>query len=185
MKVRPGIPSLRTAKLVRELEPSFAKCCNRGDFRLVHYSLQRDHAHLVVEADDAAALGRGMKAIGARLARAVHRIFRRSGSVLADRYHVRVLKTPLEVRRAIAYVLLNARRHAAALGRKLRGGVDPASSGAYFDGWKPGPQQTTWAGAERPPPVAAARSWLLRVGWRRHGLVSTSEVPGGKACAAG
>ena len=138
LKVRPGIPSLRTAKLVREVERSFAKCCNRGDFRLVHYSLQRDHAHLVVEADDAAALGRGMKAIGARLARAVHRVFRRSGSVLADRYHVRVLKTPLEVRRAIAYVLLNARRHAAALGRKLRHGVDTASSGAWFDGWKQG-----------------------------------------------
>ncbi len=140
----------------------------------MHYSLQRDHAHLVVEADDAAALGRGMKAIGARLARAVHRVFRRSGSVLADRYHVRVLKTPLEVRRAIAYVLLNARRHAAALGRKLRHGVDTASSGAWFDGWKQG----SCAGAERPPPVAAARSWLLRVGWRRHGLVCTSEVPG-------
>ncbi len=185
LKVRPGIPSLRTAKLVRELERSFAKCCNRGDFRLVHYSLQRDHAHLVVEADDTAALARGMKAIGARLARAVHRVFRRSGAVLADRYHVRVLKTPIEVRRAIAYVLLNARRHAAALGRKLRDGIDPASSGAYFDGWKPGPTQGTWAGAERPPPVAAARCWLLRVGWRRHGLVSTSEVPGGKTCAAG
>ncbi len=184
LKLRPGIPSLRTAKLVRELERSFAKCCNRGDFRLVHYSLQHNHLHLVVEADHAAALGRGMKAIGARLARAVHRVFRRAGSVLADRYHVRVLKTPLEVRRAIAYVLLNARRHAAALGRKLEGGGDPASSGAWFGGWEPGSKQGWWAGAERPPPVAAARSWLLRVGWRRHGLIRMSEVPGVKTCAA-
>ncbi len=126
-----------------------------------------------------------MKAIGARLALAVHRVFRRSGSVLADRYHVRVLKTPLEVRRAIAYVLLNARRHAAALGRKLRGGVDPASSGAWFEGWQPGPKQDPRPGLERPPPVAAARSWLLRVGWRRHGLVQTSEIPGVKTCTAG
>ena len=102
---------------------------------------------------------------------------------LADRYHVRVLKTPKEVRRAIAYVLLNASRHAAALGRKRRGGADPASSGAWFDGWKPGPKPGPGAGAERPPPVAAARSWLLRVGWRRHGLVRASEVPGVKSAA--
>ncbi len=102
--------------------------CERDDFRLVHYSLQGNHAHLIVEANDADALGRGMKAVGARLARAVNQIFDRSGPVLADRYHARVLRTPREVRNAIAYVLLNARRHAERAGRTLaRGfGIDPA-----------------------------------------------------------
>jgi hypothetical protein len=28
------------------------------------------------------------------------------------------------------------------------------------------------------PEVARPRTWLLRVGWRRHGLVDPSEVPG-------
>jgi len=27
------------------------------------------------------------------------------------------------------------------------------------------------------PEVAPPRTWLLRVGWRRHGLISGSEVP--------
>jgi hypothetical protein len=82
-------------------------------FGWVHYSLQGNHAHLIVEAQDPIALGRGMMAIGARLARAVNRIAGRSGPVLADRYHSRMLPTPREVHGALRYVLLNARKHAA------------------------------------------------------------------------
>jgi hypothetical protein len=153
-------------KLVREMELSFARACERGDFRLVHYSLQGNHAHLVVEADGPNALARGMKAVGSRLARAVNRVFRRIGPVLADRYHLRLLRTPREVRNAIAYVLLNARRHAARAGRTLSRAVriDPASSGRWFDGWR--------ECSKAPPgrkPVAMPRSWLLSVGWRQHG----------------
>jgi hypothetical protein len=74
LKVRDGIPSLRTVKLVRELERSFAASCERKDFRLCHYSFQGNHAHLIVEANSEAALGRGIKAIGSRLAKAVNRI---------------------------------------------------------------------------------------------------------------
>src|SRR5258705_6008758 len=138
LKVRDGVPSLRTVRLVRELERSFAASCERNAFRLVHYSIQGNHAHLIVEADDEHALGRGMKAIAARLARAVNRIFRRSGPVLADRYHLHVLRTPREVRNALAYVLLNARKHAVRAGRAVSRvfAIDPASSGRWFDGWQ-------------------------------------------------
>ena len=138
LKVREGIPSLRTVRLVHELERSFAASSERNDFWLVHYSIQGNHAHLIVEAEGRDALARGMKSLGARIARAVNRIFRRIGPVLADRrYHLHVLRTPREVRNALAYVLLNARRHAAAAGRTLSRAfrIDPASSGRWFDGW--------------------------------------------------
>jgi putative transposase len=176
LKTRPEVPSLRSARLVRELERSFAKARERGDFRLVHYALQGGHAHLIVEAKDPEALGRGMKSLGARLARAVNRTFRRKGPVLADRYHLHVLRTPREVRSALAYVLLNARRHARKASRVLR--CDPASSGRWFDGWKRRPEVHRSQAGLRSPPVARARSWLLRVGWRRHGLIDPLEVPG-------
>jgi REP element-mobilizing transposase RayT len=175
LKVRSDVPSLRTVRLVREMERSFASACERNDFRLVHYSLQGNHAHLIVEANNERALERGMKAIGSRLARAVNRVFGRSGPVLSDRYHVRVLKTPREVRNALAYVLLNARRHAAKAGRTLSRSFrnDPASSGRWFDGWI--------HAVSHPPEnkaVAAPRTWLLRIGWRERGLLDPSEVPG-------
>ncbi len=91
LKVRDDVPSLRSVKLVREVERSWAKACDRGDFRLAHYSIQANHVHLLVEARDADALGRGMKALGSRLARAVNRVFGRRGRVLVDRYHHVVL----------------------------------------------------------------------------------------------
>jgi len=176
LKTRPEVPSLRSVRLVRELERSFAKLRKRRDFRLVHYSLQGNHAHLIVEAKDPEALGRGMKALGARLARAVNRVFRRRGPVRADRYHLRVLRTPAEVRGALAYVLLNARRHSRKASGVLR--CDPASSGRWFDGWRRRPEVHRSQAGLRSPPVARARSWLLRVGWRRHGLIDPLEVPG-------
>jgi hypothetical protein len=144
--------------------------------RLVHYSLQGNHAHLIVEADNDRALGRGMKAIGARLARAVNRIFGRTGPVLEDRYHVHVLRTVREVRNALAYVLLNARKHAARAGRSFSRvyEVDPASSGRWFDGWR---RPVREAGPPPPVrPVATPRSWLLAIGWKRSGLLDPAAI---------
>jgi hypothetical protein len=174
VKLLPGLPSLRSVYVVRALEPSFAAACDRGDFRLVHYSLQDTHAHLVVEASDAEALARGMMAVGARLARALNRTFGRRGRVLAERFHARVLRTPREVRNALAYVLLNVRRHARRLWTGLQ--VDPASSGRWFDGWRR--QPLVDASRVSVMPVTRARTWLLAIGWRKHGLIDPSEVPG-------
>jgi REP element-mobilizing transposase RayT len=180
LRVREGIPSLRGGALVREWKRSLAEASERGSFRVTHYSLQGDHAHLIVEAMGKEALAAGMKSIAARLARAVNRVCGRSGAVLDGRYHHRLLRTPREVRRALAYVLLNARRHLA----KRRGvdGVataylDGASSARWFDGWRR-PFAARPIATEAAPEVSRPRTWLLRIGWRRHGLVDPREVPG-------
>jgi REP element-mobilizing transposase RayT len=127
-------------RLVRELERSFAVACERGRFRLVQYSIQSDHVHAIVEATSARDLACGMKSIGSRLARAVNRVFRMRGRVLADRFHLHVLRTPREVRHALAYDLMNSRRHFAKHGwhvpRYAR--IDPASTGRWFE--IPGPR---------------------------------------------
>jgi hypothetical protein len=123
-----------------------------------------------------------MMAIGARLARAVNRVVGRSGRVLADRYHVRLLPTPREVRNALRYVLLNARRHAAAVRSAMTQAarLDPASSARWFDGWKRKGSEIGEAEEDRPRKrsVARPRTWLLTAGWRRHGLLDPADVPG-------
>jgi REP element-mobilizing transposase RayT len=180
LRVRPDVPSLRGGTFVVEFRRSLAEASERGDFRVAHYSLQGDHAHLIVEAHGKEALARGMMSIGARLARAVNRVAQRSGPVLDGRYHHRSLRFPREVRRALAYVLLNARRHLAksrGVSRSATVHLDGASSARWFDGWRPEVASRlpkTPTGRE----VARPRTWLLRVGWRRHGLVDPSEVAG-------
>jgi REP element-mobilizing transposase RayT len=157
---------------VRALEGTLRVACERGDFRLAHYSILRDHLHLIVEADDRRALGRGMQSIGARVARAVNRVLRRRGQVLLERFHLRILRTPSEVRNALSYVLNNLRKHLGVRASRV-GCIDPASSGAWFTGWREGVGRVP----RSPAPIAAARTWLLRVGWQRHGLLDPSEVP--------
>jgi REP element-mobilizing transposase RayT len=176
LKVREGLRSLRDGRIVRALQATLREACEQGHFRVVEFSIQGDHLHMLVEAADRKALGRGMKSITARVARAVNRVLGRSGPVLRDRYHLRVLKTPLEVQRALNYVLNNARKHLGARAPRV-GRIDSASSGPWFQGWREG----IVAIARSPAPVARAATWLLRVGWQRHGLLDPSEIPGLRA----
>lgn len=129
-----------------------------------------------------------MKSVSSRVARAVNRVFGRRARVLVGRYHLRLLTSPRQVRNALRYVLHNAQKHARQRGKALarRATVDPASSGRSFDGWKEGPRPGRGAleGLRRATGVAAARSWLLRHGWRRHGLISLCEIPGPKNAPA-
>jgi REP element-mobilizing transposase RayT len=140
LRVRRDLPSLTSRRFIREWRASLREACERREYRVCHYSIQRDHLHMLVESEGKDALARGMKSVAARLARAVNPVFGRKGAVLAGRYHVRVLRTPREVRNALAYVLLNSRKH-----WRQRYGVAPlvrldvASSGAWFDGWKRSP----------------------------------------------
>jgi REP element-mobilizing transposase RayT len=164
LRLRPGLPSLRMVPIVRALERSFASACARPGFRLAHYSLQSNHAHLIVEARDRAALACGMKAIGARIARVVNRVVGRTGKVLADRYHLHLLETPREVHRALRYVLLNARRHASAVGSALKSiRLDPASSARWFEGWKwiPRPCRRSRVTGASPPSRSAEAGSLV------------------------
>ena len=96
---------------------------------------------------------------------------------MSDRYHARALTSPREVRNCLRYVLLNQRHHVTE--RVLdRDWIDPCSSAAWFDGWRRAVVADTWWKAEllaMRPPVAAATTWLLTTGWRRHGLLLFDE----------
>ena len=179
IRLQRGLPTLRQPRFVRGFRISLSQARVRHGFRVVHYSIQRNHVHLLIEARDKQALARGMKSVGARIGKLVNRLFERSGTVLDSRYHVRPLRTPLEVRRASSYVLLNHRHHAAQRRGRSHGACtspDPASSGRSFDGWR-GTTAAAPAAADLCE-VAPARTWLLRVGWRRHRLIDLAEVPG-------
>jgi hypothetical protein len=123
-----------------------------------------------VEGSCRSALSRGLQGLAVRMARALNRLWRRWGSVFSDRYHDHILRSPSEVWNALRYVLCNARKHG---GWSSRTRPDPCSSSAWFEGWR----------EERPKPIessitARARTWLLRKGWRRRGLLSLEDTPG-------
>ena len=165
----PDLPDFRFplvhAEIVRCIEAS-----QREDFRIVHYSVQSDHIHLIVEAD-ASGLERGMRGFTIRTAKRLNRnVMKRTGKVWADRFHRHDLRTPTEVRNAIVYVLANGSKH----GVVPPGRIDPCSSGRYFTGWiNPIPP------IDGDIPVRPAQTWLLARSWLAigPGHIFFSEVP--------
>ena len=110
-RMKKGVWNLRTRRCFTVLARAFYAGANRFGFKLVHYSVQGNHLHLLVEAHDRTALSRGMNGMGVRVARGLNRVMQRHGRVLDDRYHAHILRTPTEVRRARTYLLQNARKH--------------------------------------------------------------------------
>ena len=179
-----SVPNLRTRRRYATIEAAMRAGREkrhagpeRTHFRVVAFSVQRDHIHLVAEAGDRLALARGLQGLGVRLARRTNRQLGRRGRFFRDRYHARVLRTPREVRNALVYVLNNRLKHLRQRGERLPRADwrDPYSSAAWFDGWSS--SSAGQAGAARASPVAPCRTWLLRIGWRRHGLLRPGEVP--------
>jgi hypothetical protein len=120
---------------------------------VVHFSLLGNHVHLITEADDTTALALGMRALSVRIAMGLNVLMNRRGPVFSDRYHAHVLRTPSEVRHALAYVLGNFASHARRRGER----VSPAFVDPYSSAAERGPDG-------QPPPVSAPESWLLRSG---------------------
>lgn len=162
LRARAQVALLRAPGAFRALHGAIV--ASTGALRVLHFSVQHDHVHLLVESDAPSRFGRAMQGLAIRIARAVNRALGRHGAVWADRYHARALKTPREVRHALVYVLQNWRKH----GHRERG-LDPCSSAKRFDGWN--------GVAAVETAVAKARTWLARWGWRRHGLLDPAERP--------
>ena len=186
LRVRRGLSTLRKHELFVEVRRALVAGRERFGFRLVHFSVQRDHLHLLAEAADRRALSRGLQGLSIRVARAVNRRLQRRGKVFADRYHARALKTPRTVRCALKYVLLNARKHERGTSAVPFGFVDWCSSAAWFDGFARPPELVFGARECREEfrvrhaldsPVVAPRTWLLTVGQRRVEPFDIDDVP--------
>src|SRR5450631_340131 len=59
---------------------------NSEHFRIAHYSVQDNHLHLIVEADNKTALSTGMRGLMVRLAKRVNKLLFRRGRFWADRW---------------------------------------------------------------------------------------------------
>lgn len=179
LRLRPDLPNLRRGKLFHRVRSVLRTVAQLADFRVCHFSVQGNHVHLLCEAESAPALAQGVHRFATRLAWCIADVVGHRRPIFAERYHARILASPRETRNALRYVLLNGRRHAR--GPLAADWFDPCSSAAWFDGWKEElPWREPWMRElqREESPVAQAKSWLLREGWRKRGLLSLREIPG-------
>ena len=195
LRVTRGLPSLRDPALFTVVRRALAQGKQRFGFSLVHFSVQRDHLHLITEANDRRALARGMQGLSIRVARSVNQQLGRKGRLFGDRYHARALKTPRTVRLVLRYVLLNIRKHAGAPKGSARarsvvpcGFLDACSSAPWFAEFGRPSELVFGARTARgdwkrvsgssEPPIVAPGCWLLRSGWKRAGPFDVDDTPG-------
>jgi REP element-mobilizing transposase RayT len=188
MRVVREVGSLRRRDMYKALREATITVAMRQQMRIVHVSLQRDHVHMIVEAEHKAALAKGMQGFMISAAKHINRALgnggpRRRGSVFNDRYHVEVITSPTQARHTLGYVLGNWRKH-----QEDRRGlastwlVDPFSTGVLFADWKElDGRPWMWSIREGYDPmiVFRPRTWLLAEGWKRGGgPISVRDVPG-------
>ena len=118
IRVRKGIPSLRSELLAKRV--TWALLAQRKNlaargathFQVVHFTIQKDHLHLIVEANDKRGLSRGVGGLEVRIARVINTVLGRKGCFWSERYHRRDLRTPTDTRNVLRYVLMNVQKHA-------------------------------------------------------------------------
>jgi putative transposase len=115
----------------------------------VHFSVQHNHIHLIVEADNRPSMSRGLRFLLSRIARGINEVMAANGSRFDDRYHEHILRTPTEALNALRYVIGNRAVHLARWGKTVRTIDDEFCSIAQA--------------ALTVPPTA----WLLTDGWTR------------------
>jgi len=161
VRLKDGLPWLRREREFAVIREAFKRCCERGSFRLVHYSVQGNHMHFIVEARERADVSSGMNGLLSCVARRLNKLWKRRGKVFESRYHDRVLKTPREVRNVLRYVFGNTLKHGGGI---PAGSPDRFSSAPYFRGWG------DWRmGRFFPDWIVEAKTWLLSIGWSRAG----------------
>ncbi len=156
LRVLEHVWNLRSERSFAIVHRAVAAIRGRNDFRVVHFSTQGNHLHLIVEADGARALATGMRALSIRIARGLNAMMGRDGPVYEDRYHAHVLATRAEVRNAVRYVLGNFASHARRRGEPVREGfVDRFSSAATS------PPRSGQASLWLEPITRSPATWLL------------------------
>jgi len=168
-------PSFREQRVRAAIVEELRLAKHRG-VRVVHYSIQANHIHLMIEGRDGADLSAQMRVLLSRIALMVNALTHRTGSLFRDRHHRRELTSPRATRNALVYILFNDRKHALESGPvsvRILEELDACSSAAWFQGWhptaRPPPDVVARAGGDGPPPVSVPRTWLAGVGWRRGG----------------
>jgi REP element-mobilizing transposase RayT len=188
LRVVGSASGLRCKDMYLALREATIVTARRVDFRIVHMSIQRDHIHLIVEAECRKALSNGVRGFSISAARQINKAIserggdRRTGRVISDRFHARPLTCPRAVRNALRYILSNWRHHGedkAPFAKTWK--VDPFSSGALFPDWKElegSPFFWPLPPTYQPLIVFRPRTWLLQSWSRFHPLISIREVPG-------
>jgi REP element-mobilizing transposase RayT len=128
LRITREVGRLRRRRAYQAFQWALIRVLARGDFRVVHVSIQATHVHLICEADDRIALSKGVRALSISAAHRLNAaigeergVGRRKGRVFTDRYHAKVIDSARQCRNELAYRCWRSRGGRAARVCRSRG----------------------------------------------------------------
>lgn len=122
IKVRENKADIKTKKILKALHHAI-KRARLKELKIIHYTLEHNHLHLLVEASDNLILHKGMQALGITLSKAINKIKKLKGGVYKHRYHFRKLNSRRELINVLYYIFKNGIKHKRTLSM-----IDPYNS---------------------------------------------------------
>jgi REP element-mobilizing transposase RayT len=110
LKIQKEKSGLKNKKILKILHSSIKKARILG-LKIIHYTLEYDHVHLLVEASDKKILGKGMQSFGISFSKGINKFRLQKGAVFKTRYHFRKLNTFTEIKNALNYIMGNGIKH--------------------------------------------------------------------------
>jgi REP element-mobilizing transposase RayT len=175
LKLRPGLPGLRRKGVFDCLVQALSEAKERG-LHVVHFAILSNHVHLILDPPKKP-VSRLLQSFSISFARRFNRLAGREGGVFLSRYDLVVLRSPTQVRNALAYVLTNESKHRGAARPAFA--LDPFSSAILFKDWRrllgesPKFVRSNWSETAMLNRVEAItanpKTWLLRTGWTKAG----------------
>src|SRR5215468_6589523 len=150
-----AVGNLRRGRIYRAIREATLTTARREDFRIVQLSIQHNHIHLLIEANDKRALAAGMQGFQISAAKHLNAAIskgkpgpRRRGTVFPDRYHAEIITSPTQARHALSYLMNNWRKHREdQVGPASTWKLDWFSSAITFPGWAEyGDEAFLWRG---------------------------------------
>lgn len=110
IKVRENKAEIKNKRILKALHHAIKRARFKR-LKIIHYTLEYNHIHLLVEACDNKILHKGMQALGISLSKAINRIKQLKGRVYKHRYHFRKLNSRSEVKNVLHYIFKNGMKH--------------------------------------------------------------------------
>lgn len=108
--MRENKADIQNKRILKALHHAIRKA-RAKTLKVVHYTLEYNHIHLLVEVESHVHLGKAMQAFGISLAKNINKAKAIKGSVYKHRYHLRKITTPAELKNVLHYIFSNGVKH--------------------------------------------------------------------------
>jgi REP element-mobilizing transposase RayT len=102
--------SLRNKQVFRELRQAMRRARLKG-VRILDFTLQHDHVHLLLETSDKYELGEAMRALSISFTKRLSYLAGKKIRAFKTRYHLSLLKSLAQIKAVAHYIATNGKKH--------------------------------------------------------------------------